>query len=217
MGRKTALAALVLSLAGCHTVELSKDARARIASVQVGATIEEHGSYAGALPQAGVESRGAAWYVTWLTAPIGVVLDLVFWSEHAAAKEVAFEGLMRENGVSVADIVRSTLTEQLAGDAGFRIVPSGADAELRIAIDYGLSDGMGARGSWKPWLEVSGVLVGPGEELLWRRRARISSYDDRLPELQQPFDPERLRGAFRRAARLVTRELVGSLGPRASW
>ena len=202
-----------LSLAGCSSVRLADDAREKIRTIHVSPEIVEEGSYSGSLRGVDVPSRGAAWYSLWFTAPVGMMTDLICWSENEANRRRSFVSRMRKAEVFVGDVVRNTVEASLRRGMVFAsVVDRGGDAELRLAVEYGIDDGMGLRGTWKPWLEIEGTLVAADGDVLWRRAAAVGADDPRLPEFHDPFRrPDRLRAAYTKAARIISRALIADL------
>ncbi len=206
------LAALV-TLSGCSGVDLADETRKSLRTVSVHRDIEVSGSFSGKLPGVDLTTRGTMWYSGWITAPVGAYFDVVDWSENHNRWAKAFSRRMRAADVEVGDLVREQFFRELSeADVFGSVVEWGGDAVFSLKVDYGLADGWGARGSWKPWLEVEGVLVDADGRVLWRESTSIASIDDRLPELFRPFkSPRKLRTAYRVAAKILAAELIEDL------
>lgn len=212
-GKTVVFAVLAASLPACRSVELSETSRRSIRTVNVSNEVAEQGSFSGSLPGINTATRGTVWYSTWITAPVGIVYDLIDWSVNKRRRAVAIERKMRDAGAPVGELVRGEFLRGVEGTGVFDPVMRGsADARFVLTVEYGLSDGLGLRGTWKPWLEVEGTLLDQEGNVHWRKRASVSSRDERLPEFFEPFrKPARLRSAFTRAARIVVADLMEHL------
>lgn len=201
---------VLLFVAGCRTVRLSDVSRDSVHVVSVGERVVEEGSFSGSLIN--LPTRGELYYVFWFTLPIGVIYDLVDWSENVRRRSEALARQMRRVDIRIGDIMRNQFMSRLTEEEMFdTVVDSGGDARFRLEVQYGLSDRMGLRG-WKPWLEVEGTLLDPEGEVLWRRVEKVSDGDPNLPEFVWPFSkPERLRRAYAKAARMAAARLVEHL------
>lgn len=215
MSPSRTLAALLLATAlGCSgRVPLTEETRRSVRTVSIVAPVPAAGTLSGNLPGVSVESPGAVWYSSYLTAPVGVVCDLFHLSETGERRADAFAYRMEESGVDVGRIVHTGFRKKLLATELFRVSDaSDVDARFQLDVRYGLDDGWGVRGSWKVSLDVEGSLVDRQGEVLWRSSASISSADERVPELLDPFRrPDLLARAYARAANLVTRALLRDL------
>ena len=201
---------VALFVTGCHTVRLSDSTRNSIHVVSVSERVVEEGSFSGALID--LPTRGEMYYVFWFTIPVGLIYDLVDWSENARRRSAALAQQMRQADVRVGDIMRQQFISRLSKEEVFEsVLESGGDARFRLEVEYGLADRMGLRG-WKPWIEVEGTLLDSEGEVLWRKSEKISDGDPNLPEFVWPFSkPERLRRAYAKAARMAAVRLVEHL------
>jgi hypothetical protein len=202
-----------LAALGCETIPLSAESRAELRSVRVSTKVPERWTYSGHLPELEVETRSAMWYGSWITAPVGVIYDLIDWPENERRRRVAFAARLREADVSVPRLVRERLVRGLERRRVFEaIVDADGDATLALEVEHGLDDGLGVRGSWKPWVEVVAELTGENGEVFWRCRASISASDERTGELAEPFrDGRRLESVYDGAVDIVVAELLDHL------
>jgi hypothetical protein len=201
-------------LAGCSSIDLSAEARQSIQAVSLSPTWEEAASFSGSLPELDVTTRGSIWYVYWITAPIGMVFDLIDWSRNEEARQTIYTTRLQGAKVAVGLMLRDSFQTRLEKGRPFpAVVDSDGDAEFRFAIDHGISDGLGLRGTWKPWVEVDASLVErTSGRVLWRRKAAVGSTDERTPEVFNPFkNPDDLRDAYEAAVEIVTKDLLESL------
>ncbi|MBN1444120.1 MAG: hypothetical protein JXA90_15525 [Planctomycetes bacterium] len=213
---RTSLLAALLLASGCGSVPLDDEARTRIAAASVAIDISERGSYTGDIPGIPYSTRGAVWYSTYFTAPVGMVIDLIDYSDNQAYRRTALECRMRDADIPVGSMVASDLARRLLERGIVRHVARDeaetAAIRFRLAVEYGLDDGMGLRGSWKPWLDVEASLVDETGRVLWSHEASKSCGDHGVAEFLDPFwDPARLRGSYASQARAVVAELVRHL------
>ena len=208
------LLALAL-LSGCSSIiDLSPDARQAIHAVSLSPKFEEEASFSGSMPELDVPTRGSIWYVYLITAPIGMVFDIIDWSRNEEARQAIYNTRLRGAKVAVGLMVRDSFQTRLEEGHPFpAVVEKDGDAEFHLAIDHGISDGFGLRGGWKPWVEVDASLVERSSgNVIWRRKAAVGSNDARTPEVYNPFKfPKNLRDAYEAAIEIVTKELIDSL------
>ena len=211
--RIVSLVALSALFAGCSSVELSDEARQAIRTVSIEDIQVAHASYKGHMPELDVRSRGQFWYALWVTAPIGVLVDLYDWPAHNRRRADAFQHALERAGVSVDKIVREEFATAVVNEGPFaQLLNWGADAKFQLALSYGLDDAMGTRGTWKPYVELEGTLVDQDGNVLWRQTANVTDGDERTTELERPLsDGARLARAYRQAARLVASDLMDHL------
>ncbi len=212
-GTVPALAALVLPLAGCETLSLSDEARHAVRQVSVSPRVAATGTYSGDLQELDFPTRSSQYYAYPITAPIGMVLDLVDMGKNKRRKESMFQRRLQGDGVEVATIVRQNFSVKLAEAKLFdAVLAEGGDARFDLEVDYGLAEGWGSEGIWTPWLEVRGTLRDANANVLWRRSATISSGDNRLPRSDHPLRQSGyLEKAYSRAASILTEDLIAHL------
>ncbi|HVR73748.1 MAG TPA: hypothetical protein VMT52_05425 [Planctomycetota bacterium] len=201
-------------LSGCSSMDLSAEARRTIHAVSLSPTWDEKASFSGSLPELDVTTRGSIWYLYWITAPVGIVFDLIDWSRNAEARQAIYTTRLQGAKVAVGVMLRDSFQTHLEKGRSFpAVVDEDADAEFRFAIDHGISDGLGLRGTWKPWLEVDASLVERSSgRVVWRRKAAVGSNDARTPEVFNPFkNHDNLRDAYEAAIEIVTKDLLESL------
>ena len=205
---------LLVGCGGTQVVPFSPEARARVRNVTVSQAISAEGTFSGSLPGIDFSSGGAAFYGTFITAPIGMVWDLFVWNEDKQRRSDLFESRLEGLEVDVPALARQEFVRHVEGAHLFDSVRNDrGEAEFRLEIEYGLSDGWGFDNLWKPWLRVEGSLVDATGAVLWRDATEVKTGDERVPSLDHhPLrKPEHLRKAYRRAARVAARELIESL------
>lgn len=208
-----ALAIAALPLAGCGTVSFSEEARQAVRQVSVSPRVAATGTYTGDLQELDFATRSAPYYVYPVTAPIGMVIDLIDMGKNRRRKEYLFQRRMQVEGVEVAAIVRQTFSSKLAEAKLFdAVLADGGDARFDLEIEYGLDEGWASEGIWTPWLEVCGTLRDAQDKILWRRSVTIPSSDERLPRSERPLRQNGyLQKAYSRAASIITEELIADL------
>ncbi|HLU50191.1 MAG TPA: hypothetical protein VK116_18975, partial [Planctomycetota bacterium] len=154
-----------------------------------------------------------AWYGSWITAPIGIFLDLIDLSENARRRSTALRRRMAADGISVPRIVRAALRERLEESAVFVDADAHSpDGVIHLSIEHGLDDGFGLRGSWRPWIEIRASLLDGEGAVHWRAKAEVPPSDDRLGELDAPFaTPERLEAVYAKASAIAVDALLRHL------
>ncbi len=202
------------AFAGCSSVvPFSEESRRWVRSVTIRADGPVEASYQGRLPGLYNDTRGSVWYSSVLTAPVGVAYDLIDWGENQERRSESFQHRLHKLDVDVPAMVRLEFTRHVEGSRMFDSVRNGeGDASFDLDIRYGLTDTMGLRGGWKPWLVVEGKLIDREGTVLWRQEAEVSAYDERIPEVDRPLgQPKYLGCAFRNAAKMVAAKLVRHL------
>jgi hypothetical protein len=205
--------AAALSLAGCGTVSLSEEARQAVRQVSVSPKVAATGTYSGDLQELDFATRSEPFYAYPVTAPIGLVIDLIDMGKNRRRKEYLFTRRLQVEGVEVAAIVRQTFSSQLAEAKLFdAVLADGGDARFDLEVEYGLDEGWASEGIWTPWLEVCGTLRDAKDNILWRRSVAIPSSDERLPRAEKPlWQKGYLQKAYSRAASILTEELIADL------
>lgn len=196
---------LALLGAGCSTVDFSAESRRRIRTVVIDDLVAVEADYHGHLDTYEGDSQSAIWHASFEAQKES--------EESAPALGGGFHDHLLSSGVDVASITRQELVRYIEGTHIFESVRGReGDAVLTISIDYGISDALGLRGAWKPWLGVTAVLRDHDGNVHWRASEAISSYDERLHEIERPLiDTDRLAIAFRGAARILAGELARRL------
>ena len=80
--------------------------RSTCCTVSVSPDVPELGTFSGDLPGVYIPQRSAIWYSLYLTAPVGMVIDLIDWSETKARKSAAIAWRMDDSKVKIGSIVR---------------------------------------------------------------------------------------------------------------
>ncbi|MEM7230943.1 MAG: hypothetical protein AAF517_02135 [Planctomycetota bacterium] len=203
---------LLILCVGCSSARLSKDERDSIRSISFAENVVEEIEFSGGLPGVDVPTRGEQWYAFWITAPIGVVLDLVDWSSNAERRGRSLQHRLAQADIDVPQIVETSLRTEVGRRDIFPVHNWGGDARVELEIRHGLDDGMGFRGAWAPWVEVEARLVHTSGDVLWTATRQVASGDSRLGGFIRPFSkPEGLKRCYRKAARLIAEELVDHL------
>ena len=171
------------------------------------------GSISGNLPEIQSDSRGAKWFGTWITIPVGVFFELFDYSDNQKNARNAFAAFLEDSEIDLSRMVRNKFIRHLAGSRVFdSIYAEPGEAHFKLEVEHGISDGFGLRGAWKPWLTVVGTLESPDGEVLWRYEAEVTEGDARVPEVQSPTtQQDYLRRAYAIAVDKVTEELVEHL------
>jgi hypothetical protein len=214
LAARIVLAAAVL-VPACSTVELSEESRQAIRQVRVSAEVPEVASVSGRLPEVSGDTRGSVWFSSLLTAPVGVVFEVIDREENAARETRIFRKFLRDAEIDVPVMVRNRFLKHLAAAKLFdSIYADPGDATFKLRVEHGLADGLGLRGTWRPWVRVEGVLVDNGGEVLWQFEAEVD--DGRVPELEHPArEAAYLRKAYAVAVDLATAALVEHLAQAA--
>jgi len=212
--RSTTVLALVLIAAGCSsTIELSPENRQQIRLVHVSKDVPEQASISGHLAEIHTATRGGLWFSSLLTAPVGIVLAVLDWSDDEEQSSIRFRSFLEKSDVDVPHLARSRFLRHVANAKVFdSIYTEPGQGTFELQIEHGLSNGLGWRGSWKPWVTAVGSLVDREGKVVWRHQATISEHDARVPEVSHPARQEKfLQRAYARAVDLVTQELVDHL------
>jgi len=204
------------SLSSCSgTVEFSPEARQRLRAVSVSKDVGAEGSLSGSLPELAVDTRGSVWFSSLVTAPVGVVFEVVDWSGNRKHSAERFEEFLEDSGVDVATLARNEFLRGLANAHLFdSIYADPGQATFRLSVEHGLSDGLGWRGSWKPWVTIVATLAeGLDGRTLWRYESSVDAADPRVPEVEFPTRQAAfLRKSYAKAVELATEELITHLG-----
>jgi hypothetical protein len=214
--------ALAVLACGCTTVPLAEDARRSIRSVSVSAAVEQPET----LSYFGPELEGYEPFppgflhvplfreltLLWSVTPIGL------WQTWRAygRMERALTDRIRGAGIDVGELLRARFLGKLRDAAVFpAVVDAGGDAEFVLAVECGLSTaGGGMEPGVRPWLVVDGRLRDAAGTVLWRKRAKVSTFRDAVPayEIERIYvQPELFRDAVNRAAGIAAAELIAHL------
>jgi hypothetical protein len=209
-------AASILSfvVSGCsNTVELTRESRHEIRNVHVRTQVPEQASISGHLAEIDSDTRGSVWFSSLITMPVGVVYEVMDWSDNKKQTSDRIQSFLAESGVDMPQVVRNKFLRHLANAKVFESVyADSSHATFELEIEHGLSDGLGWRGGWKPWITAVGSLVDRDGSVVWRYEATISEHDARVPQVEYPARQEKfLRRAYATAADLVAKELVDHL------
>lgn len=204
---------------GCHTVHLSPEKRITIKSVSISPEVkgEDRIDYMGPALE-GYEPFNPGFIhfpvlrelmIVYSITPIGL------WTISRAygRMEDALTERMQKAGVDVGEIVRGSFQARLKKSKLFpEIVSAGADATLHLWVKCGISNaGGGMSAGSRPWLRVEGSLLDSEGEVLWRRRTKVSTFQERVPayEIERFYvDPELFRDAVARASSIAVGDLL---------
>ena len=211
------LAATSILGSGCATVTLDTQARLSIATVRIEPISEDDVTIGGELPLQ-YDIGPNAWYGSIYTAPIGIVYDIFHHRDNQAKRGKILQRIFAESDIDVPVMVHAQFLSQLADSEIFGSVTAAenepADANLRIAVGYGVhSIGM-ADEMWMPWVEVTGTLTDRAGQVIWRRSVEVNARNGDLRELPfpNPFqDPPQVRRNFRSGARLAVARLIAHM------
>ena len=158
--------------------------------------------------------RSVPFYTGIITAPVGVVLDIIDWSDNIERRSQALIKRLRMDDIQVSALVEQQFALALRSmDPGFTVSAEpnpNAEARCEFDIEHGLSNQFGMADNWRPYVTINATLIrNSDEQILWSNEASVSSRDERIVDMDRPFyRPGRLRRAYLQAVRFTIQDLL---------